>query len=83
MTAPKSSPHDTAKFSVKEILARLEEGRVFVRRTEDGSTLETAHAAAPVQDRRQNRGGGPRTERRWAWSHRLSLVTDVHTVMAT
>ncbi len=64
MTAPKSSPHDTAKFSVQEILARLEEGRVFVRRTEDGSTLETAHADAPVQDRRQNRSGGPRTERR-------------------
>ena len=64
MTAPKGSPHETAKFSVQDILARREEGRVFVRRTEDGSTLETSHAAAPALDRRQNRGAAPGTDRR-------------------
>lgn len=64
MTAPKGQSHETAKFSVQEILARLEEGRLFVRRTEEGSTLETAHAAAPPVDRRQNRSGAARGERR-------------------
>ncbi len=56
--------HITAKFSVQEILARLEEGRVYVRRTENGSTLETTHAATPVQDRRQAPDGEIPLERR-------------------
>jgi len=58
MDQPKKSPHDTTKFSVQEILARLEEGRVYVRRTEDGSKLETAHAETPAVDRRQAHGAG-------------------------
>lgn len=61
---PKGSPHDTVKFSVQEILARLEEGRVYVRRTDDGSTLETAHAGTPAVERRHSRGGGVARERR-------------------
>lgn len=61
---PKKSPHETAKFSVQEILARLEEGRVYVRRTEEGSKLETAHAGAPAVERRHAHGGGAAKERR-------------------
>ncbi|MDE3246212.1 MAG: hypothetical protein KGN80_09005, partial [Acidobacteriota bacterium] len=61
---PTPSPHVTAKFSVQEILARLEEGRVYVRRTEDGSTLETAHAGTPAVERRHARVGGVPKERR-------------------
>ena len=61
---PKTSPHDTVKFSVQEILARLEEGRVYVRRTDDGSTLETAHAGTPAVERRHAHGGGVTRERR-------------------
>lgn len=57
-------PHITAKFSIQEILARLEEGRVYVRRTEDGSTLETAHAGTPAVERRHAHGGGAPKERR-------------------
>ncbi len=61
---PKKSPHDTAKFSVQEILARLEEGRVYVRRTDEGSMLETAHAGTPAVERRHGHGGGVTRDRR-------------------
>ncbi len=61
---PKKSPHDTVKFSVQEILARLEEGRLYVRRTEGGSSLETAHTGAPAQERRHAHGVGVTQERR-------------------
>lgn len=60
----KSRSRETQKFSIEDILARLEEGRVFVRHTEAGSKLETAHAAAPAAERRQHRAGAPRAERR-------------------
>lgn len=61
---PKKSPHETAKFSVQEILTRLEEGRVYVRRTADGSTLETAHAEKPAVDRRHAQDTSVPKERR-------------------
>lgn len=61
---PEPSPHDTAKFSTAEILACLEEGRLHVRRTEEGSKLETAHVDAPARERRKHREGTPRSERR-------------------
>jgi hypothetical protein len=60
----KKSRHDTVKFSVQEILARLEEGRVYVRRTDAGSTLETAHAETPMLERRQAPGSNLTKERR-------------------
>lgn len=64
MHQPKKSSHDTAKFSVQEILARLEEGRVYVHRTEGGSTLETAHTGMPMVERRHVHDGGATKERR-------------------
>lgn len=59
---------NTGKFSTEEILARLEAGRMEVKRTDDGSTLRIIHAHAPPEDRRNPRRGSasapPGMERR-------------------
>ncbi|MBI4912891.1 MAG: hypothetical protein HY823_09140 [Acidobacteria bacterium] len=44
--------HTTGKFSSEEIQARLEQGRVEVERTQEGSALRVRHHHAPPQERR-------------------------------
>lgn len=46
---------NTGKFSTEEIMARLEAGRMEVKRTDSGSTLRIIHAHAPPEDRRNPR----------------------------
>ena len=60
------SPLDTAEFSHEEILQRLEQGRLVVKNTEEGSRLEIAHVGTPSIDRRDNREADPalNTDRR-------------------
>lgn len=48
------SPYDTTPFNPAEILARLEQGRLRVERTEEGSRLVVAHAQAPLVERRRS-----------------------------
>lgn len=49
------TPFDTTPFNPAEILARLEQGRLRVERTEEGSRLVVAHEQAPPVERRRNR----------------------------
>ncbi len=49
---PETGPLDTAEFSHEEILERLEQGRLVVKNTDEGSRLEVTHMAAPAQERR-------------------------------
>ncbi|HEX9082149.1 MAG TPA: hypothetical protein VF768_07710 [Holophagaceae bacterium] len=56
---PEPSPYDTGSFSMEEILARLEAGRLDLHHTQDGSRLELRHAATPDPDRRNLPGDPP------------------------
>ncbi len=60
------SPYDTTPFNPAEILARLEQGRLRVEPTEEGSRLVVAHEQAPAVDRRRRARpvAGDRTEDR-------------------
>lgn len=62
---PEQNPRDTAEFSQEEILARLAQGKLQVRATEEGSRLVVAHQNAPGVERRRSEGGrGEGLERR-------------------
>ncbi len=53
------NPYDTGSFSMEEILARLEAGRLDLHHTQDGSRLELRHEASPEAERRQLDGDPP------------------------
>lgn len=58
------SPYDTTPFRPAEILARLEQGRLRVERTEEGSRLVVAHEGAPPVERRRRARGDRAEDRR-------------------
>jgi hypothetical protein len=71
------SPFDTTPFSPAEILARLEQGRLRVERTGEGSRLVVAHEHAPAVERRRR----PRAaERREAEDRRSFVPLDIPTI---